>query len=239
MSAQLPLQLSHSIRYSSLDFLEHAGVSEVVATVLAIAAHKRKFSLIYLQGEKLSGKTHTGVYIVGRVQELARNARLLRGPDLGEWFVDELPTNPFRAGELCVIDDADIFLENAQSQGQAGLFVDIVERLAHANGTLVLLGTTTPDKITTSSQAQSRIGAGMHLVLGNPVEADLNQLLHMITKQRGLQLTEGKCAYILRRVPRVIPALVECIERLEEGNDFTEASTSFHLLSEALTVERV
>ena len=61
----------------------------------------------------------------------------------------------------------------------------------------------------------------------------------MITKQRGLKLTEGKRSYILRRVPRVIPALVECIERLEEGNDFTEASTSFHLLSEALTLERV
>lgn len=230
MVAQLPLSLSQSIRYSSAAFVEHAGVREAVATVEKLAS-ARGFSLIYLIGAKGAGKTHLAVYLVGKLQH-ERAARLVAGQDVAAWFTDELPEAPFEGGEVLVIDDADIFLE---MNGSSGLFVDIVERLANADGTLVLLGSKLPEKIGCGAQAKSRLASGLHIVLGNPQDADLDTLLDLMTKQRGLQLKESKRSYILRRVTRTLPALVECVEKLDDGADLAPLSTSFQALSGALS----
>ncbi len=229
MVAQLPLSLSHSIRYSSAAFIEHAGVREPVATVEKLAA-ARGFSLIYMVGAKGSGKTHLAVYLVGKIQG-ERAARFVAGQEVLSWYSEDLPEAPFEGGEVLVIDDADLFLETS---GSSGVFVDIVERLANADGTLVLLGSKFPEKVACGAQAKSRLTSGLHVVLGNPRDSDLDKLLDLMTKQRGLQLKESKRSYILRRVTRTLPALVECVERLDEGAEAFSSSTSFQVLSGAL-----
>lgn len=234
MSSQLPLSLSQPIRYSSATFLEHAGVQAAVTAVLTLA-QQRGFALLYIMGEPRAGKTHLGVYLVGKLQhEQQRDARLVDGAQLRRWYSEELPQAPFQAGAVVMIDDIDLFLEGDEGRKHAGIFVDIAERLALAEGTLVLLASRKPEKLACSSQAKSRIEAGIHLLLGDPQDADLDLLLDLITKQRGLQLKESKRSYLLRRVTRTLPALVECVDRLEDGGDFASPSTSYELLSGAL-----
>jgi len=234
MSSQLPLTLSQPLRYSSATFLEHAGTQAAVTAVLTLA-QQRGFALLYIMGERHAGKTHFGVYLVGKLQyEQQRDARLVDGSELKRWYSEELSERPLQAGEVLIIDDIDTFLEGEEGRTHAGIFVDIVERLANADGTLVLLASRRPEKLACSSQAKSRIEAGIHMMLGDPKETDLDMLLDLITKQRGLQLKESKRSYLLRRVTRTIPALVECLNRLEEGSDCCDTSTSFTALSGAL-----
>lgn len=230
MVAQLSLSMSQSIRYSSAAFIEHAGARAAVSAVEKLAP-TCGFSLIYIVGEKGSGKTHLAVYLAGKLQA-DHAVRLVAGGDFLRWAVDELPEAPFEQGEVLLVDDADLFLE---CRGTSAAFVEAVERLVNASGTLVLLGAKLPEQLTCAPQCKSRLAAGIHLALGNPQDADLDTLLNLITKQRGLQLRESKRSYILRRVTRTLPALVECIEKLDEGRDIGSLSTSFQALSGALS----
>jgi DnaA family protein len=211
MTEQLALDLVHSLRYSSSEFLVHAGVSEVIETVMTLLV-KRSFSITYIQGEKGCGKTHLAVHLAGRYQERKGWARLVMGGSFVKWFSEELPKLAIRPWELVIVDDADSCLSDEDCHG---MLVDLVERVARQKGSLVLLGATNPQSIATSPQLVSRLNAGLHLLMGDTREEDLNSLLECITKQRGLQLTPTKRAYVLKRVKRNIPALVECIESLE------------------------
>jgi hypothetical protein len=74
-------------------------------------------------------------------------------------------------------------------------------------------------------------------VLEGPADAELDSLLNFITKQRGLHLSDSKRAYLLRRVSRTLPALVECVEKVEETGDFSSSSTSFTVLADAVSNE--
>jgi chromosomal replication initiation ATPase DnaA len=233
MTEQLTLELVQPLRYSSSAFLVHAGVREVVRTVTMLSG-KRAFSMTYIRGERCSGKTHLGVYLAGKHQERNGRARLIAGSSLVRWFSEELPGAPIHPWELIVIDDGDVCLGESVCQG---IMVDLIERIARQKGNLVLVGEADPEAITTSPQLRSRLNAGLHLVIGGPIEEELDPLLDFITKQRGLQFSESKRAYVLKRVERTIPALVDCVERVEDGASQGDASTSFHKLSEALTVE--
>jgi DnaA family protein len=205
----------------------------VLSTLLALSS-KSRFSLVYVQGAAQTGKTHLGVHLVGKVRDAGRAARLIAGPELAEWFAKDLPTDPIHPRELVVLDDADLHLEGAKKQREEGLFVDLAERVFAAAGTLVLLGAKQPEAVSCSKQAKSRLVAGMHLVMGDPQDDVLDTILDAITKQRGLLLTESKRGFILRRVVRTVPALVDCVNRLEETGEGAPLSTSFNLLAEAV-----
>lgn len=233
MTEQLSLELVQPLRYSSSAFFVHTGVGDIVRTV-ATLSDKRRFSVTYIRGERCSGKTHLGVYLVGRHQERNGRARLIAGSSLATWFSEELPGAPIQAWELVVIDDSDLCLGEGVCQG---MLVDLIERISRQKGSLVLIGTADPEAIPTSPQLRSRLNAGLYLAIGGPKETELDPLLDLITKQRGLQLSESKRAYVLKRVERTIPALVDCVERVEDGASVGDASTSFLKLSEALTVE--
>jgi chromosomal replication initiation ATPase DnaA len=115
--------------------------------------------------------------------------------------------------------------------------MDLTEKLSQVDGTLVVLGSSSPEKIECTKQIRSRLNSGLHLVLEGPADDELDSLLNFITKQRGLQLSDSKRAYLLRRVARTLPALVECVEKVEETGDFTSSSTSFTVLAEAVSHE--
>jgi len=236
MGAQLPLQLVQPLRYSSSSYLVHRGVADIVASLVTLA-YQRIFSLAYLQGAAKSGKTHTGVYLVGALTEKGKPARLIGREDLAEWYASELRLKPVRNGETIVLDDGDRLLEEISQSNQSGIFMDLTEQLSQVDGTLVILGAVSPEKISCTKQIRSRLNSGLHLVLEGPADAELDSLLNLITKQRGLQLSEAKRSYILRRVARTLPALVECIEKVEDPRDFSSSRTSFNVLADAVSHE--
>lgn len=239
MAAQIPLKLEQSLRYSSAMFVLHAGVRSVVHAVMTLS-RKKIFSSVYIQGAQATGKTHLGVYLVGAVRQEGRCARLISSSEFSEWAANTLPHDPLLPGELVVLDDADVHLESARAKKEEGIFVDLVERVNAISGTLVLLGQKAPESLRCSKQAGSRLAAGMVFSVSEPEEELLNAILDSIAKQRGLALSEAKRGYLLRRVGRSVPGLVECVARVEEGAlDSVHSSTSFEVLSGAVAHGRV
>jgi len=236
MGTQLPLQLVQPLRYSSSAYLVHRGVADVVSSLVTLA-YQRVFSLAYVQGAPKSGKTHTGVYLVGHLKERCKPARLLGRDEVASWYESESRSRPLREGETIVLDDGDLLLEDLSRNNQSGIFMDLTEQLSQVDGTLVILGSVGPEKIECTKQIRSRLNSGLHLVLEEPADAELDTLLNLITKQRGLQLSDSKRGYLLRRVSRTLPALVECVEKVEETGDFSSASTSFTVLADAISQE--
>jgi chromosomal replication initiation ATPase DnaA len=136
-----------------------------------------------------------------------------------------------------VLDDGDRFLEEISQSNQSGIFMDLTEHLSQVDGTLIILGAAQPEQISCTKQIRSRLNSGLHLVLEGPTDAELDHLLNLITKQRGLQLSESKRSYILRRVARTLPALVECVEKVEDPRDVSSSRTSFNVLADAVSQE--
>lgn len=233
MVAQIPLQLVQPLRYSSNAYRAHKGVVDLVAS-LETLAYQRVFSLAYVQGGAKTGKTHLGVYLVGRLTQKGKPARMVSREEVSEWFATELRSEPLRHGETIILDDGDVLLEEISRTNQSGIFMDLTERLIQADGTLVILGAVAPERIACTKQIRSRLDAGLFFGIDAPTESDLDPLLDLITKQRGLQLSESKRGFILRRVSRTLPALVECIEKVEDPRDLSSPRTSFNVLSEAV-----
>ena len=236
MGSQLPLQLVQPLRYASNAYLLHRGVADIVRS-LETLAYQRVFSLAYVQGPPRSGKTHTGVYLVGHLQEKRKPARLIARDEVTSWYESEFRSQPLREGETIVLDDGDLLLEELSQRNQSGVFMDLTENLSQVDGTLVVLGATSPEHIKCTNQIRSRLNSGLHLALAGPAEVELDSLLNFITKQRGLQLSDSKRTYILRRVSRTLPALVECVEKVEETGDFSSSRTSYTVLADALSQE--
>ena len=88
MAAQIPLQLVQSLRYSSSAYLLHRGVADVITSLVTLA-YQRVFSLAYVQGPAKSGKTHTGVYLVGHLKEKRKPARLIARDEMASWYESE------------------------------------------------------------------------------------------------------------------------------------------------------
>jgi len=236
MGSQLPLQLVQALRYSSSAYLVHRGVADVLTSLVTLA-YQRVFSLAYVQGPLKSGKTHTGVYLVGHLKEKRKPARLIARDEIASWYESEFRSQPLREGETIVLDDGDLLLEELSRKNQSGIFMDLTENLSQVDGTLVIMGSVSPETIECTKQIRSRLNSGLHLVLEGPADAELDSLLNFITKQRGLHLSDSKRAYLLRRVSRTLPALVECVEKVEETGDFSSSSTSFTVLADAVSNE--
>ncbi len=236
MGSQLPLQLVQPLRYSSSAYIVHRGVADVLTSLVTLA-YQRVFSLAYVQGALKSGKTHTGVYLVGHLKEKRKPARLIARDEIASWYESEFRSHPLSEGETIVLDDGDFLLEELSRNNQSGIFMDLTENLSQVDGTLVIMGAVSPDKIECTKQIRSRLNSGLHLVLEGPADAELDSLLNFITKQRGLHLSDSKRAYLLRRVSRTLPALVECVEKVEETGDFSSSSTSFTVLADAVSNE--
>ena len=234
MAPQLTLKLSQLLRYSSDSFVEHEGVRSIVKAVEKLAT-QRRFSMLYIEGGGASGKTHLGVYLAGRIQELGRSVRFVAADELGAWFLEELPRDPLRAGEVVIVDDADLFVSR---QGDSRVIGDLVEQLQSRKGMFLMLGSSPLQGLANSGKNPSGLDAALSLVLSVPEEAMVDALLATIAKQRGLKLSESKRSYILRRIPHTLPALVEYADRLEGARDGEALSTSLTALAKTASATK-
>lgn len=229
MNPQLALQFSHALRYSSDSFLVHQGVQGVVDTVMLLARESRS-SMVYVSGGESSGKTHLGVYLTAALRACDVRARFLAAEEASAWLNGESERHALEFGECVVIDDADLFIAR---HGESGIISDLTERVRQVHGLLVMLGGRSIPELKASGQVKSRLEAGIVLFIDAPAENDLDKLLASIARQRGVRLTQSKRSFILRRVARTLPSLVEYVNRLGDVGRQAYLSTSFGVLSEA------
>jgi chromosomal replication initiation ATPase DnaA len=202
---------------------------------------------VFINGERATGKTHLAAYCAGVAQVVRGQALVVNGANLSELDIVKLShqkAKPSRrrpaydSGDngggilgAVVIDDADLWLNQASSEGALTALDDLVHQ---SRALVVLLSSAQIDALSLSSQIRSRIVAGVRLTIGVPKEAELGAILDAICKQRGIALTEAKRDFVLRRVARTVSALTSFGDHLQAIGATAAASTSFEVLAEAV-----
>ena len=89
-----------------------------------------------------------------------------------------------------------------------------VEQLRIQGKKLVLLGRSAWSKLPCDEHVQSRLAAAQQYQLGRPAEDDIEGLLALLARQRGLQLNGRKLAYLKKHLGSDVPAFEDYLDKL-------------------------
>jgi chromosomal replication initiation ATPase DnaA len=233
MSSQLKLKFTERATYSSEKFVAHTGVQAASSAIVTLAAQSR-FTLLYIHGPSLSGKTHLSVYCAGLINSLKRSVEIVSFDEISEWHTRSIrrKASALRlAGGSIIFDDADKWLVDTQLEGTFTAITDAVQK---NKGILVLFGSQPIEHLELRPQIASRLVAGAQINIQAPADYELDQVLDAVLKQRGLRLSVAKRRFILSRITRTIPEMVGYVDRLCQSGLSKRSITSFEVLGAAL-----
>jgi chromosomal replication initiation ATPase DnaA len=235
MRKQIPLLLEQSLKYSAENFHFHEGIKPFLKAVDA-ATQKQGFSILLAVGGKQSGKTHIGVHCAEFINTSGRSTLWIEGGEVPEWWQREPDDDAIPWKGAVVVDDAHKLFERLQKERNARPLADFIERCRRRRALLILFSAKPLDAYTFDEQITGRIKPSSIFDLGAPGEGDLDILLDLIARQRGVRLTPYKRSFLLKRVPREVSAIVDCLFRLEEKTaSEPKSSTSLSHLAEAIS----
>ena len=225
--SQLSLNITPRHAYAPENFVVHAGVKEILAQHLMLAA-KGDFRIGFIPGSARSGKTHLSIRLADDLAQRGFFPRLIEGRDFLEYLKAE--RFDFTPEDVIVVDDAQNYF-SCVLPGQSGAFVACIERLRVARAGVIFLS----DRDTTSfdfdEHVRSRLVPGLGLQLGGPAESDMPEIVRAVAKQHGMRLSDRKLGFILRRVGKNIGAVEDYFERLSHLSQVLGRPIKFPLMS--------
>lgn len=81
---------------------------------------------------------------------------------------------------------------------------------------------------------KSRLTPGMGFSIGAPSEDELSELLQLMARQRGINLSDRKVDFLSRRIGRDIASMEEYLEKVSHLSGILGKSIKFPLLSDAI-----
>lgn len=203
----LGLQLRASARFSNF---VAAGNAELVEQVKALAARAVPRQ-IYCWGAPGAGKTHL---LQAACRHAAAGGRATAYLSLRDSHT--LPPDVLGGWErfqLVCLDDADALA--ADAAWEEALF-HLYNRLAETRGGLLVAAGMAPAQLAAGlPDLVSRLGAGPVYHLRGLDEEHSLQALRLRASERGFELPVDTGRYLLRRLPRDLPALMDMLERLD------------------------
>ncbi len=212
MNEQLPLglQLRASARFSNF---VSGGHTELVDQLQRMAGGGPPRQL-YCWGVAGSGKTHLLQACCRYADALARSAVYLSLRDNRE-----LPPELLHGWEnfqLVCLDDIDAVAGDA---GWEEALFHFYNRLADSGKHLLVSAAVAPAQLAIRlPDLLSRLGAGLVYQLQALNEAQSLEAMRLRARQRGFELPEETGRYLLRRLPRDLPALMALLERLDTAS---------------------
>jgi DnaA family protein len=207
---QLPLsvQLADAAAFDNF----HAGPNaEVIAALRGLADGEASGSIL-LHGPAGSGRTHL---LQAASREAAAHRRRAAYLPLAS-FADELPAvlRGFETLDLVCLDDVDASLyDRAWAQAVLRL-LDAVR----SNGGVCLLSATVPVErlaIAPLPDLRTRLSACATFALKPLTDPDRAALLRTRAHHRGLELSDEVIDFLLRRLPRDVPTLMQALDLLD------------------------
>lgn len=236
MRKQIPLLLEQSLKYSAENFHFHEGIKPLLKAV-DVATQKQGFSILLAVGGKQSGKTHIGVHCAEFTNTSGRSTLWIEGSEVPGWWKREPDDDAIPWKGAVIMDDAHKLFEHLQRERNARPLADFIERCRRRRALLLLLSAQPLEIYNFDEQITGRIKQSSIFKLGTPGDGDLDALLDLIARQRGVRLTPFKRAFLLKRVPQDVSALVDCLTRLEEKTaSERKATTSLNHLAEVTPV---
>lgn len=212
MNEQLPLglQLRASARFSS--FVPGAH-SELYRQLREVAAGTASGPL-YCRGATGTGKTHLLQASCYHADSSGRSAAYLSLRDYPQLSVEVL--GGWDSFQLVCIDDIDAIA--GQAAWEEALF-HLYNRLLENGNQLVVSATLAPGQLPIHlPDLVSRLAAGLVYQL-HPLDDDESlEAMRLRARQRGFELPEDTGRYLLRRLPRDLPAMMALLERLDTAS---------------------
>lgn len=206
----LGLQLRDSARFSNFV----AGNNRELLEQLERLAALTEAGQLFVWGAPGTGKTHLLQAVCHRVTNQNRTAAYLSLDDTAG-----LPPELLQGWE----NHALVCLDNIQAiAGQAGweeAVFHLYNRLRESRHSLVVSASLAPGQLPLRlADLRSRLGAGLVYQLQALDDESSLQALQLRARLRGFELPEDTGRYLLKRVPRDLPALMNLLEQLDAAS---------------------
>jgi DnaA family protein len=206
----LGLKLRDSARFSNFV----AGANAELLHGLTRVASGEQAAQVFLHGAAGSGKSHLLQASCQRASSTRRSAAYLSLAEARAWSTDLL--TGWEQYDLVCIDDVDAAA--GLPDWQEALF-HLYNRLKESGGSLVASALMAPAALPFDlPDLVSRFGAGLVYQLQRLDESQSLQALCLRARQRGFELPDETGRYLLKRVPRDLPALMGLLDRLDTAS---------------------
>lgn len=232
MRKQIPLLLEQALRYSAENFHLHAGIKGVCRAI-AGATRSAKHSLMVVIGSPSSGKTHLAVYTAEVANTSGRETHFFEGSELLQWIAANSDESAVTPASAFIVDDTDRLFQQIWQRGTSALLVDFIERCKAQQALLIFFLPKAVTSYNLDSHVLSQLRGASEYEIGAPEPQDIDSLLDLISRQRGVLLTPFKRTFLTKRITQGIPEIVECLSRLTESTaSERKSSTSLTRLAQ-------
>jgi DnaA family protein len=211
----LSVQLADAASFDNF----HAGPNAAAAAALRQLAEGAGESSILLHGAAGSGKTHLLQAAARAASQQRRRAAYL---PLAQFTArDAAALQGFEALDLVCLDDVGSALLDRR---WALLLLRLIDAVHARGGRCLLAASAPPDSLPLAPLPDLRTRLAGCAVFGlKPLDdAELRALLRKRAKLRGLEMPEEVAEFLLRRLPRSVPALIEALDKLDRGSLTTQ-----------------
>jgi chromosomal replication initiation ATPase DnaA len=205
------LNVRPRLAYSSENFVVHLGVKTAIDCTLAHLGQDRGHCL-FVQGLPRSGKTHLTLRLAEEIARKGAFPRLFEPEEFSELLIAGTQQD-LHSDDVFIVDDVHIYFANV-GPGESGPFVNLIERLRARGASIVLLSELEIAALPCDAHVMSRLRSGTGLVIGAPEEGDLPALIASLARQRGIALRRSHVEFLVKRVAKSVPWLVDYFERL-------------------------
>jgi chromosomal replication initiation ATPase DnaA len=230
---QLPLGIVPRRAYSARNFVAHAGVSAAIEQIRAFLVQPI-FRIMTVTGSEKSGLSHLSISLAQSLADTGLFPRLIEGADFFDWANERTSQTNFDAGEVALVDDADLYLKNIAAN-DSGHFVNIIECLRRQRGAIVFFMHQPFVECGCDDHVLSRLRAGQQVVIGAPGEEDLQKLISQMASQRGINISRKNIDFLAKRLPRDIARIDEYLERLQQLAEVSGQTYKLSVLSDAIS----
>ena len=212
MSQQLPLGLQLRAAARFANFI--AGPNRELLEQLQHSADGKGEPFFLLWGSVGTGKTHLLHASCHQATAVAREVAYLSLRD-----VADMPTQLLEGWEryaLVCLDDVDAIA--GQRDWEEALF-HLYNRIREQGGVLIVSSSALPASVPFClPDLVSRLGWGLVYQLQSLNDEQRLEALQQRAQQRGCEIPDETGRYLLRRLPRDMPALFDLLERLDEAS---------------------
>lgn len=231
---QFDLNLASNITYKPQGFVMHSGVSKTFESCQAIINNPNYF-LINIIAKPRYGKTHLAIKLCDHFLKLGLLPQLLDGQNLAPWLikVSELSLTP---NDLIIIDDAHTYLSQI-NPGDSGPFVTFVETLKRSGAKLIMFFNPEFYQLPCDEHVTSRLKFGLDLGIEVAAESELEVMIRVMARQRGVKLSDLQILHIARRIKRDLPAIEKYLEKLIRLSQVFGKSIKIPLINDAISTD--
>ncbi|MGD8615149.1 MAG: DnaA regulatory inactivator Hda [Gammaproteobacteria bacterium] len=206
----LGLQLKATARFSNFV----AGPNGELLAQLRQTAHGRGEAFFLCWGGPNSGKTHLLQASCHEAAAGHRRAAYLSLRDHAR--LSPALLEGWEQLDLVCLDDVDAV---AGSAAWEEALLHLYNRIRESGSSLVVSADAAPAQLSLSlPDLRSRLGWGVVYQLKPLNDSQRMKALQLRARQKGCEMPDETAAYLLRRLPRDLPALFDLLERLDEAS---------------------